>query len=228
MRVERLNRYKILIKIDRGIKMLENIKWLGHSTIKFIENKIIYIDPYNLDEQLNDADIIFITHNHYDHFSSDDIKKCMKDDTKIVITLDLYNDVLALGFKEENIMKVLPNNNYKLDDINFETIPSYNPNKNFHPKENNWVGYIITINNVSYYIAGDTDITEEAKKVKCDVAFLPVGGKFTMDYKEASELANIINPKLVVPIHYATIIGTIDDAINFKDNLKNDIECEIL
>ncbi len=208
--------------------MLKNIKWLGHSTIKFVENKIIYIDPYNLNEQLNDADIIFITHNHYDHFSSDDIKKCMNSNTKIVITEDLYNDVLALGFKEQKIIKVLPNNKYKLEDIYFETIPSYNINKNFHPKENNWVGYIITINNINYYIAGDTDVTDEAKDVKCDVAFLPVGGKFTMDYNEASELANIISPKIVVPIHYGTIVGTIDDAINFKANLKDDIQCEIL
>ena len=208
--------------------MLDNIKWLGHSTIKFINNKIIYIDPYNIKEQFNDANIIFITHNHYDHFSKEDIKKCMKSDTKIVITKDLYEDTLALGFNEKTIISVLPNNTYELDNIKFRTLPAYNINKQFHPKENDWVGYVININDLSYYIAGDTDITDEAKKVQCDIAFLPVGGKFTMNYEEAAELANTIKPKIVVPIHYGTLIGTKEDALNFKSNLKNDIKCEIL
>ncbi len=208
--------------------MLDNVKWLGHSTIKFIEDKIIYIDPYNIKEQFNDADIIFITHNHYDHFSVEDIKKCMKNDTKIVITKDLYEDTLALGFKENDIMTVLPNNTYELDNIKFRTLPAYNINKQFHPKENNWVGYVININGLSYYIAGDTDITDEAKHVQCDIAFLPVGGKFTMDYEEAAELANEIKPKIAIPIHYGTLVGTKEDALNFKSNLKNNIKCEIL
>lgn len=208
--------------------MIKNIKWLGHSSIKILENVVIYIDPYNIKDEFNDADIIFITHNHYDHFSTEDIIKCMKDNTKIVVTEDLYNDALNLGFEEKNITRVLPNNYYKLDNISFSTIPAYNINKDFHPKENNWVGYIIDINNIKYYIAGDTDITQENKKVKCDIAFLPVGGTFTTDYKEAATLANEIEPNIAIPIHYGSLVGTEEDARNFKKHLKDNIKCEIL
>ena len=94
--------------------------------------------------------------------------------------------------------------------------------------KNQWVGYIIEINNIKYYIAGDTDITPENKNIKCDVAFIPVGGTYTMDYKEAAELVNIIKPKIVVPIHYGEIIGTEQDALNFEKLLDEKIKCAIL
>ena len=99
--------------------------------------------------------------------------------------------------------------------IKFETIPAYNTNKAFHPKENEWVGYVIEIQGSKYYIAGDTDITEENKKVKCDIAFVPVGGTYTMDFKEAAQLINEIQPKIAVPIHYGSVVGTEQDAIDF-------------
>ncbi len=208
--------------------MLKNIQWLGHSTIKILSDKIIYIDPFNIKENFNDADIIFITHNHYDHFSKEDIKKCVSLNTKIVITEDLYDEVLQFGFNDNKILPILPNNNYKIDGITFSTVPAYNIDKQFHPKENNWVGYILNIKKTTYYIAGDTDITDEARKVKCDIAFLPVGGTYTMDYKEASDLANKIKPKIVIPIHYGSIVGTKEDALKFKSNLNNNIVCIIL
>ena len=209
--------------------MLENIKCLGHSTIK-IENgeNIIYIDPYNIKEDIKDADAIFITHNHYDHFSREDIIKIKNENTIIVVTEDVYSSALELEFSDSQIIKVRPAENYQLKNINFSTIPAYNINKNFHPKENNWVGYILNINNVKYYIAGDTDINEENKNVKCDVAFLPVGGTYTMDYKEAADLANIIKPKIAVPIHYGIIVGTKEDALNFKKLINKNIDCEIM
>lgn len=156
---------------------MKNIKWLGHSTVKLLGEKTIYIDPFQIKESYNDADIIFITHNHYDHFSEEDIKKCMKENTKIVITEDLYAKALGLGFKAEDITKVIPSNKYEVEGIIFSSVPAYNISKQFHPRENNWVGYIINTNNTSYYIAGDTDIIDEAKQVKCDIAFLPVGRK---------------------------------------------------
>lgn len=208
--------------------MLKNINWLGHSTIRILGNKTVYIDPYNIKENYNDADIIFITHNHYDHFSKEDIIKCMNKNTKIVVTEDLYQDAISLDFNNNNILIVLPNNNYIIENINFSTIPAYNINNKFHPRKNNWVGYIININNQKLYIAGDTDITTESKNVKCDIAFLPIGGTYTMNYKEASTLANIINPKIVIPIHYGSIVGTIQDAVDFKANINTNIECKIL
>ena len=208
--------------------MLENIKVLCHSSIKFEKGQIIYFDPYNINENYNDADVIFITHSHYDHFSEEDILKVKKETTKIVVPEDLYDRSLELGFTENNILVVTPNMEYEVSNIKFKTIPAYNINKNFHPKANNWVGYLITLDNVVYYIAGDTDITEENKKIKCDVAFVPIGGTYTMTAKEAASLVNEIKPKVVVPIHYGLIVGTKEDAEIFKESLNKNIECEIL
>ena len=112
--------------------------------------------------------------------------------------------------------------------IKFETIPAYNTNKTFHPKENGWVGYIITLDDIRYYIAGDTDITEENRKVKCDVAFVPVGGTYTMDFKEAAQLINEIQPKIAVPIHYGSVVGTKQDATDFIKLLHPSIKGIIL
>lgn len=208
--------------------MLENISIIHHSSIKFSDNIKIYFDPYEINENNNNADIIFITHNHYDHYSENDIKKIYNANTKFIIPKDLEKELLNLGIKKENIVTVAPNNNYNVLDISFKTIPAYNINKPFHPKENNWVGYLINYNNFTYYIAGDTDITEDNKLIKCDVAFLPIGGKYTMNYKEAAELTNIIKPKIVVPIHYGLIVGTTEDAIEFSKLINKDITCKIL
>lgn len=209
--------------------MLKNMKCLGHATIKIEDKgKIIYFDPFKIKEVMNDADIIFITHEHYDHFSEEDIIKVKKDNTKIVLTEDIYERALELGFAKEDVTVVEPNHQYEIENIKFETVLSYNVNKQFHPKENNWVGYIIEINNVKYYIAGDTDITDENRKVECDVAFLPVGGTYTMTAEEAASLANEIEPKIVVPIHYETLVGTRKDAENFSKMIKENIKCEIM
>ena len=128
------------------VEDLENVEVLYHSSIKISKNKIIYIDPFKIKENYNDADIIFITHSHYDHFSEKDIIKVKKQGTKIVITKDLEQKTLNLGFEREDIIEVEPNEQKSIDGISFETIPAYNVNKKFHPKENNWVGYIIEIN----------------------------------------------------------------------------------
>ena len=208
--------------------MLENVEVLCHATIKINKRKVIYFDPYKVDKEYHDADIIMITHSHYDHFSEEDIQKVRKENTKIVITEDLYERTKELGFKDEGILKVIPNQSYNIEEIPIKTIPSYNTNKQFHPKENNWVGYLIEINGVTYYIAGDTDVTEENRSIKCDVAFVPVGGTYTMTAEEAAELVNTIKPKVTVPIHYGSLVGTKQDAEVFRKNLNNDIECKIL
>ena len=205
--------------------MLDNIEVLIHSSIKFSKDIIIYFDPYKINKDYHDADIIFITHSHYDHYSPLDIKKLIKDNTIIVCPEDVKEELLKLDIK--NIIEVVPNKDYEVLNIKFKTIPAYNINKNFHPKENNWVGYLINYNNVKYYIAGDTDITEENKNIICDVAFVPIGGTFTMDYKEAASLINEIQPKIAVPTHYGLIVGNKDDGIKFSKLLNNSIECKI-
>lgn len=209
--------------------MLENINVLCHSAIRLeIDNKIIYIDPYSLTSNANDADLIFITHDHYDHFSIEDIKKAEKSNTIFIIPESMLENAIKSGIKENRIIKIKPNQNYKYENLKIETIPAYNVNKKFHPKENNWVGYLIEYNNVVYYIAGDTDITNENKKVKCDIAFVPIGGTYKMNYKEAAKLINEIKPKFVVPIHYGKIVGTKQDALNFEKLLNEDIKCKIM
>ena len=208
--------------------MLENIEVLFHSSIRINKGEIIYIDPYKIDKNYNDADIIFVTHDHFDHFSQEDILKVKKEDTIIVVTKDLVEKSLNLGFERNSIIDVEPNELKTIGKIKFKTIPSYNTNKDFHPKSNGWVGYILEINNVKYYIAGDTDITEENKKVQCDVAFVPVGGTYTMNYKEAADLINIINPKIAVPIHYGSVAGEKADGQRFVKLLNSNIEGKVL
>ena len=208
--------------------MLEDITVLCHSSIKINKEKVIYIDPFKIDKNYNDADIIFVTHDHYDHYSEEDIDRVKKEDTVIIVPEELLTKVLRKGFKQDYIITVEPNKNYMVGGLKFETVPAYNTNKQFHPKENEWVGYIIEIKGIRYYIAGDTDITEENKKVKCDVAFVPVGGTYTMDFKEAANLINEIQPKIAVPIHYGSVVGTKQDAIDFSKLLNPKIECKIL
>ena len=208
--------------------MLENIEVLYHSSIRINKEKTIYIDPFKIDRNYNDADIVFITHDHYDHYSEEDIDKVINENTTIIIPEELLTKLLKKGINKNAIITVEPNKNYMVQGIKFETISAYNTNKTFHPKENGWVGYIIIINGIRYYIAGDTDITEENKQVKCDVAFVPVGGTYTMDFKEAASLINEIKPKIAIPIHYGSIVGTEQDAIDFIRLLHPEIKGIIL
>ncbi len=194
--------------------MLDNIEVICQSAIKFSLDKNIYFDPFKIKDRLNDADYIFITHDHYDHYDVDSINNIRKDSTKIIIPSSLLDSCLNI-FSKENILVVEPLKDYVIDDIKFSTVPAYNINKNFHPRSNNWVGYVINLNNYTYYIMGDTDAVEEAKNVSCDVLFIPIGGTYTMNYEEASKLTNVINPKIAVPIHYGTIVGSKSDGTNF-------------
>ncbi len=191
-----------------------------NNSIKIIGSKIIYIDPFKIDENFHDADYIFCTHSHYDHFSREDINKILKDTTKIITVESAKEDAEKL-VKEENVMTVLPGNSYKINDIEFETTYAYNENKPFHPKENNWVGFIINLDGTKYFIAGDTDNIKELQDVKADVAFIPVGGTYTMNYEEASKLANKIDVKTIVPTHYGSVVGKKEDGEKFKKLVVN-------
>lgn len=195
--------------------MLEDIEVLYHSCIRMNKEKIIYIDPYHIEKNYNDADMIFITHDHYDHYSEEDIDKVRKNNTIFIVPENLLNKLIKKGINDENIITLNPGDAENIDGIKVEAIHSYNIDKPFHPKENNWLGYVIEIDGVRYYIAGDTDITEENKNIKCDVAFVPVGGKYTMNFSEAAQLINIIKPKIAVPIHYGSVVGTKQDATDF-------------
>ena len=218
-------------KTKGGDTLEENIELIAQSAIKIIDKngKVIYFDPFKI--KRNDevkADIIFITHPHFDHYSPEDIEKIKINETKIVGPTELKEKFLNLGFKNNDILLVEPNKQYEVDGIHFETIPSYNINKDFHKREYNWVGFIITLDERRIYIAGDTDNTEEARNVKCDIAMVPIGGTYTMTWEEAVELVKKIKPSLAIPIHYKSIVGTEEDAKKFKEELKKIVNVEIL
>lgn len=207
--------------------VIDNVKVFGQNSIRIESSKIIYIDPLYIDKDYNDADFIFITHDHYDHFSPDDINRIKKNDTIFVAPEKMKAKVSQLGIDDSNIKCVVPNQTYNIDTLSFETVPSYNKLKPFHPKSNNWVGYILDLDK-KYYIAGDTDNVPEIRNISCDVAFVPVGGTYTMDYKEAAELINTMNPKLAIPVHYGTIVGNKADGERFKSLVESSIECQIM
>lgn len=194
---------------------------LCHSSIKISgDGKNIYFDPYKIQEEIHDADYVFCTHSHYDHFSPEDIEKIKKQGTKLIVPKDAKENAEKLVGKE-NVIVVEPNAEYDIEGLKVQTTYAYNINKNFHPKKNEWVGYIVETGAKKYYIAGDTDSVPEIQNIECDVAFLPVGGTFTMDYKEAAELANTIKSDIVVPTHYGAIVGDIEDGNRFKELVKN-------
>ena len=190
------------------------------AAIKMVGDKVIYFDPYLIKDEYHDADYIFITHDHYDHYDEESINNIKKDNTKIILPVCLKD--------KPNNLVVEPNKEYEIDGIKFKTIPSYNTNKDFHPREKYYVGYNILLDNEYYYIMGDTDATEEALQVKCDVCFVPIGGTFTMDYLEASEYINKIKPKKAIPIHYGKIVGDLNLGEKFKEKVDKDIEVDIL
>lgn len=189
------------------------------SSIRLELDKIIYFDPFKIEEYKNDADIIFITHNHYDHFDIDSIEKIKNGNTIVVAPKTMEEEIKSININ--NYILLEPNEKATIYDYIVETVPAYNISKTFHPKDNNWLGYILTFNNVSYYISGDTDKTKEIENVKCDIAFIPIGGYYTMDVDEATSLVKKINPSVVIPTHYGSIIGNKNDGQKLKDNLSN-------
>ena len=207
--------------------MNSKIKVFCQSAIRIENEKVIYFDPFKLENVEKDADYIFITHSHFDHYSKEDILKIKKETTKIIVPKDLTEEVITY-FKLDDIIEVEPDKDYQVDNIPFHTVPAYNIHKSFHKKENGWVGYVVNIKNTIYYIAGDTDNIGEIKNIKCDVAFVPIGGTYTMNEKEAVDLIRHIRPKKAIPIHYQTIVGTKEDAIVFKEELEHIVEVEVL
>lgn len=204
--------------------MLDYITVNEHSSIRIDEGKIIYFDPYNISGMPFDADIILITHSHFDHYSLDDIRKVMKSDTIIVCPRSMTEpNELDLMVKQ-----VSAGERFEVLGVRFEAVPAYNIGKTFHPKSNEWLGYIIdSTEHGRIYIAGDTDITPDNKQINCDIALVPIGGTFTTDALQAAELVNNILPKYAVPIHYGTVIGDYTDGEKFRKYVDRGVQVVI-
>lgn len=201
--------------------MVNDIHWLGHDTFKIVGEQVIYTDPFKIKKK-DTADIILITHEHYDHCSPEDVKMLQGPDTVIVATPDCAKKLIG------EVKTVKPGDKINIKSIEIEAVPAYNINKKFHPKTNNWVGYIFTVKGQRIYIAGDTDYIPEMKNFNVDIALLPVSGTYVMTADEAIKAALDIKPKVAIPMHYNSIVGTKDDAKRFADGLKGKIEVVIL
>ena len=202
----------------------DNITINTQSSIRIDGSKVIYSDPYKRSKAANDADIVFITHAHYDHFDEPSLKNTVKADTIIVCPASMLTDVKSMNISKGEVIGMNAGDTEEVDGITVEAVPAYNLNKNFHPKSNGWVGYIITMDGVRYYAAGDTDALPELEDVECDIAFVPVGGTYTMTATEAAGLVNKIKPAIAIPIHYGTIVGRAADADTFAAGLDDGIK----
>ncbi len=201
--------------------MIKNIHWLGHDTFKIVGEKVIYTDPFKIKKK-DEADIILITHEHYDHCSPDDVKLVQGPDTVIVTTADCAKKLTG------KVKTVKPGDTVTVEGIEIDAVPSYNTNKQFHPRPNGWVGYIFTVQGQRIYVAGDTDYIPEMKNFRVDIALLPVSGTYVMTAEEAVRAALDIGPKIAIPMHYGSIVGSKDDADRFAEGLKGKIEVVIL
>lgn len=195
--------------------MIEKITVNTHSSIRIVSEKIIYCDPFKLDGTPHDADIVFVTHAHFDHFSPEDLEKIAKPETTYVMPESMKADAVKAGIREENLITLQPEQTADVCGIPVETVPSYNIGKPMHPKKNGWLGYILTVEGQRIYIGGDMDATPEAAVVKCDIAMIPIGGTYTMNAKEAAALVNEMRPKTVIPTHYGSIVGLKKDEKTF-------------
>lgn len=212
--------------------MTENITVFTQNSIRITKagrerNRVIYIDPYKMNEEPHDADFIFVTHDHYDHFSVEDMEKVAGDHTVLVIPEKMEAKAGEVSRIASRVITVKPGVFREEDGLEIETVPAYNIIRHFHPKNAEWVGYIIRVGDKRIYIAGDTDATREAKDVKCDIALVPIGGKYTMDAKKAAELVNTIRPYVAIPTHYGSIVGKQGDAEVFAQNVKEPTKVEI-
>jgi L-ascorbate metabolism protein UlaG (beta-lactamase superfamily) len=194
--------------------MLERFTWLKNSAYRWDgEDLTVYIDPWGVGDDAPEADVIFITHGHYDHYSPEDIDRVRTPKTQIVAPRDTANELSG------NVQAVAAGDTVEAAGIKAQAVPAYNiaeDRLDKHPKENGWVGYILQLGDTSCYHAGDTDHVRELESIGAQVAFVPVGGTYTMDAPEAAGLVKAMSPRLAVPMHYGFVAGTPEDGERFK------------
>jgi len=199
------------------------------SSIRIEGTKVLYFDPFQVKEAKHDADMIFITHDHYDHFEPDSIAKVKNETTFLIAPESMKKKVLSVsGMASDRCLFCGPGEAHEAGGVVIKAVWAYNKLKPFHPKGKKWLGYVVKMDNVRYYIAGDTDVNEDMLKVRCDVAIVPIGGHYTMDRKQAAGYIAALKPKAAIPTHYGDIVGRKTDGVDFKDELaKMDKEIQV-
>jgi L-ascorbate metabolism protein UlaG (beta-lactamase superfamily) len=205
--------------------MLERFTWFKQSAFRWDGDGItVYIDPWGVPDDSPEADAIFITHAHDDHFQPDEIRRLQKADTQVVAPADIAAELTG------NVQVVAPGDTVEAAGIKAEAVPAYNiaeERLDMHPKSNGWVGYLFQLGDANYYHAGDTDHLNELETINPAVAFVPVGGTYTMDASEAATLVRTMSPQLAVPMHYGFVVGTTADAERFQKE-ADPVKVEIL
>ncbi len=194
----------------------------ANSSIRIKADRVIYFDPFQIEAERHDADIVFVTHDHFDHFSLEDIRKVEKEDTVFVIP-ECMHDMLG-----GNVIEAVPGVIFDVEGYEVKAVPSYNVGKPFHPKEKGYIGYIVKIEGKRVFVAGDCDVNGDNREAGCDIALIPIGGKFTMDFREAAGLVNQMRPGLVIPTHYGDVAGDKEDGRKFRDLVDPSIEVKLL
>lgn len=186
------------------------LQWLGHASFRICDGEtVIYIDPWKLKNSPHDATLILVSHSHYDHYSANDIAAVNGPDTKLIASAD----VIAA---EKTGEVLAPGQTTEFGGVRVIGIPAYNPAKQFHPKANDWLGFIVEAGSKRIYYAGDSDITNEMKALtNIDIALLPVGGTYTMNAVEAAEAVKNFKPKQAIPYHWGDIVGDRSNAEQF-------------
>jgi len=195
--------------------MLERVTWFRQAALRWRDDeRCIYIDPWGTPTDAPPADLILITHAHHDHFQPGEIERLSKPGTKLVAPHDVAAELRGV------VTPVAPGETHSVGDLRFTTVPAYNTREealDFHPKANRWVGYVLELGGRSYYHAGDTDHAPELSDVRTDVAFVPIGGHYTMNAEEAAGLVRAMSPNLAVPMHYGFVVGSPSDADRFRE-----------
>jgi len=199
----------------------DKITWLGHDGFRINASRTIYFDPYQIAGGPV-ADLILVSHEHFDHCSPEDIQKIQGPQTIIVTEKDCAKKLTG------DIRVIKPGDILDLGDIRIEAVPSYNTDKDFHPKKKGWLGFVVETEGVRVYHAGDSDFIPEMKHLKVDIALLPVSGTYVMTAEQAVKAALAISPKVAIPMHYGAIVGDEQDAARFQKALEGKVEVRIL
>ena len=194
----------------------------AHSSIRIGGETVMYFDPFHLRDAPHDADIVFITHDHYDHLSPEDIARVRKTTTLFVMPASCKKAVERSWL--DYCYFLSPGEKTEVCGVPVEAVAAYNSLKPFHPKKNGWLGYVVTVEGQRIYVAGDTDENKDNLAVQCDVALVPVGGTYTFDAKHAAKFVNKLRPAVAIPTHYGDIVGTLADGDAFAAEVDEGIE----